>query len=66
MRLFPGYPSTATRKFDPPTKKEDSTERRAKLAEKLKIIFSYGSDLLRGKQIIIPDRLKAVGVSSFM
>jgi hypothetical protein len=35
-------------------------QRRVKLAEKLKIIFSYGADLLRGKQIMNPDRFFTV------
>jgi hypothetical protein len=40
--------------------KKRGAEGRAQLAEKLKIIFSYGADLLRGKQIMNPDRFFTV------
>ena len=36
--------------------KKRHSQGRANLVEKLKIIFSYGADLLRGKQIMNPDR----------
>ena len=36
--------------------KKRHSQGRANLAEKLKIIFSYGADLLRGKQMMNPDR----------